>query len=69
LPRDPALAQIVPVPPRPFPDALRDDDLLPPPPRPSDAAALVWGALSLIGLPWVLWSLWQRRMRHRGAKR
>ena len=69
LPRDPALAQIVPVPPRPFPDALRDDDLLPPPPRPSDAAALVWGALSVIGLPWVLWSLWRRRTRHRGSKR
>ena len=69
LPRDPALAQIVPVPPRPFPDALRDDDLLPPPPRPSDPAALVWGALSVIGLPWVLWSLWRRRARHRGSKR
>jgi hypothetical protein len=69
LPRDPALVQIVPVPPRPFPDALRDDDLLPPPPRPSDAAALVWGALSVIGLPWVLWSLWRRRTRHPASKR
>lgn len=27
LPKDPALAQIIPLPPRPFPDALRDTDL------------------------------------------
>ena len=30
MPNDPALAQIVPVPPRPFPKTLRDPDLLPP---------------------------------------
>ena len=68
LPRDPALAQIVPVPPRPFPDALRDDDLLPAPRRPSDAAALVWGALSVIGLPWAIHTLWARWRRRRARR-
>jgi hypothetical protein len=66
VPEDPALAQIVPVPPRPFPAALRDDDLLPAPPHPSDTAAMVWGVLSVIGLPWVVLSLW-RRWRRRGS--
>ena len=60
LPDDPAKVQIVPVPPRPFPAALRDDDLLRPPARPSDTAALVWAAASVIGLPWALRSLWRR---------
>ena len=46
-PRDPAQAQIIPLPPRAFPDALRDDDLLPPPRHPSDVAAAAWGALTL----------------------
>jgi hypothetical protein len=58
VPSDPALAQIVPVPPRPFPERLRDPDLLPPPRHPSDIAAAVWAALlgaALIGL--VVWLL------------
>src|SRR4030095_8419218 len=38
VPNDPALAQVVPVPPRPFPAALRDPDLLPPAWHPSDYA-------------------------------
>jgi hypothetical protein len=70
LPNDPAKVQIVPVPPRPFPSALRDDDLLPPPAHPSDTAAMVWGALSVVGLPWALRSLWRRwrwRPRPRGS--
>jgi hypothetical protein len=69
VPDDPALAQIVPVPPRPFPAVLRDDDLLPPSPHPSDIAALVWGAVSVIGLPWVVLSLWRRWRRRGGANR
>jgi hypothetical protein len=60
VPADPAQAQVVPVPPRPFPAALRDPDLLPPQRPPSDAVALAWGALSIVGLPWVARTLWQR---------
>ena len=68
LPDDPAKVQIVPVPPRPFPEELRDDDLLPPPAHPSDTAAMVWGAVSVLGLPWVLRSLWRRwRPRPQGS--
>ena len=62
IPNDPALVQIVPVPPRPFPEALRDADLIPPPWRPSDYAVLVWGLLTVVGIPIVLWRLW--RWRH-----
>jgi hypothetical protein len=66
IPNDPALVQIVPVPPRPFPEELRDPDLIPPPWRPSDYAVLVWGLLSVIGIPIVLWRLWRwRHMRRR----
>jgi hypothetical protein len=60
IPPDPALAQIVPVPPRPFPAALRDHDLLPPLQPPSETAAMVWGVLSIVGIPWVLWRAWRR---------
>ena len=62
IPNDPALVQIVPVPPRPFPEALRDADLIPPPWRPSDYAVLVWGLLTVVGIPIVLWRMW--RWRH-----
>jgi hypothetical protein len=61
-PRDPAKVQIVPVPPRPFPDALRDDDLLPPPRKRSDLAVALWAIVSIVGIPWLLWRWW------RGAK-
>jgi hypothetical protein len=63
VPNDPALAQIVPVPPRPFPAELRDADLLPRTRRPSDYAALVWGVVSIVGIPVLLWRAWQRRRR------
>jgi hypothetical protein len=43
LPRDRAKLKAVPVPPRPFPEALRDPDLLPPMPPPSATAVRVWG--------------------------
>ncbi|MEO8344915.1 MAG: hypothetical protein ABI607_04390 [Betaproteobacteria bacterium] len=62
IPNDPALVQIVPVPPRPFPEGLKDPDLIPPPWRPSDYAVLVWALLTVIGIPFVLWRLW--RWRH-----
>jgi hypothetical protein len=66
IPNDPALVQIVPVPPRPFPDELRDPDLLAAPWRPSDYAALVWGLLTGVGIPIALWRLWKwRRLRRR----
>ena len=61
VPNDPALAQIVPVPPRPFPAALRDPDLLPPAWRPSDYALVVWGVLSVVGIPFLLWRAWRWR--------
>ena len=63
VPDDPALAQIIPVPARPFPDALRDPDLLPPAWYPSDYAVLVWGVLSVVGIPFLLWRAWQQRSR------
>jgi len=66
IPDDPAHQQIVPVPPRPFPEAMRDPDLIPPPWHPSDYAVLVWGLLTVVGIPVVLWRLWRwRHMRRR----
>jgi len=49
LPADRAQRKIVPVPARSFPDELRDDDLLPPLPHPSDRAVRLWrvGPLAL----------------------
>ncbi len=63
VPNDPALAQIVPVPPRPFPAELRDPDLLPHALRPSDYALVVWGVLSVVGIPFLLWRAWRWRAR------
>ncbi len=57
VPADPAEAQIVAVPPRPFPAALRDPDLLAPPHRRSDAVAWSWAALAAGALAWALWRL------------
>lgn len=65
VPNDPALMQIVPVPPRPFPDELRDADLLPPRWTPADYATVIWAVLTIVGLPWLLWRWWQRRARRR----
>jgi hypothetical protein len=67
VPADPAEAQIVAVPSRPFPDKLRDPDLLPPPRRPSDTAAMVWALLALGGIPWLGWRLWQRWRRRKAG--
>ena len=42
IPSDPAKMETVPVPPRPYPRELRDDDLLPPPREASDVALAAW---------------------------
>jgi hypothetical protein len=63
-PSDPAKAQTVPVPSRPFPDHLRDADLLPPPGYRGQVALAVWAILSVVGIPWVLWRWWRRRGAH-----
>lgn len=65
VPSDPAMVQIVPVPPRPFPPELRDADLLPRPWTPADYATLVWALLTVIGLPWAAWWVWRRWRRRR----
>jgi hypothetical protein len=68
VPAEPGAAQIVPVPPRPFPDALRDPDLLPPPRPASDYAEIVWGVLLVVPIPFLLYRGW-RRWRARRASR
>jgi hypothetical protein len=65
VPAEPGMAQIVPVPPRPFPDSLRDPDLLPPRRPPSDYAAIVWGLLTVVGIPIWLYGRWMRWRRRR----
>ncbi len=68
LPSDPRDFRIVPVPARPFPAALRDSDLLPPPLQRSDVVAAVWGALLLVGIPGLLRAAWRRwRARRRSG--
>jgi len=62
-PSDPAKAQTVPVPSRPFPDHLRDADLLPPPGYRGQVALAVWAILSVVGIPWILWRWWRRPQR------
>jgi len=59
LPRDRAKMQIVPVPPRPFPERLRDPDLQAPPPYPSERAALIWGIVLLFGIPALIAKAWK----------
>jgi hypothetical protein len=63
VPSDPEQAQIVPVPPRPFPARLRDADLLPRPLSRGEQALQIWAGFSIVGLPWVLWRWWQRRRK------
>ena len=60
LPKDRTELKIIPVPPRPFPRALRDPGLRPPPLRTSEIASYVFAVLSLVGIPWILWRLWRR---------
>jgi hypothetical protein len=63
VPKDPAMAKIIPVPPRPFPPELRDPDLLPSLWTPADYATLSWGLITFVGLPLLLWNWWKRRKR------
>jgi hypothetical protein len=60
IPRDPADAQIVPVPPRVFPESLRDPDLLPPARRRSTVPLLIWAASGVLFLAWAAGFLWRR---------
>ncbi len=64
LPADPSRQQIIPVPPRPFPDSLRSSDLLQPKRPASDYAAALWGLLLLVGIPIFVarrWKQWRNR--------
>ena len=68
VPAEPGLMQIVPVPARPFPAALRDPDLLPAERPRSAYAAVIWGILLIVGIPIFLFHWWQRwRSGHRDA--
>jgi hypothetical protein len=53
--RMPAEPTIVPVPPRPLPDALRARDLVPAKRPGSDYAAMFWGTLLVVGIPMFLY--------------
>jgi hypothetical protein len=55
MPRHP---QVVPVPPRPFPPALRDPDLLHAPWRPSDRVAIGWAAIVAALVAWLAARWW-----------
>jgi hypothetical protein len=51
---DPALAKIIPVPPRPFPDSLRDPGMLAAAPaRRGQVAVGAWAAAAIMALAWV----------------
>jgi hypothetical protein len=65
IPHDPADAQIVPVPPRPFPAELRDPDLLPPPMRRSTPPLVAWTLSGVLPLAWLLGRAW-RLVRPKG---
>ena len=53
--------QVVPVPPRPFPERLRDDDLLKPRLHPSDIATRAWGAIAVAGVAAAIWRMLRKR--------
>jgi hypothetical protein len=59
VPSDPAKRQIIPVPARPFPERLRDPDLLRPPRPRSEFAIAAWVALGLAVVAWILWRVTQ----------
>lgn len=59
LPRDSADLKVVPVPPRHFPDALRDSDLLPAPARSSTLALVLWTLTGVLPLAWLAGALWR----------
>ena len=57
LPADRSKMQIIPVPPRPFPDSLRAPDLVAARRPASDYAAAAWACLLLIGIPLLILAL------------
>jgi hypothetical protein len=59
VPRDPADAQVVPVPPRAFPESLRDPDILPPAMRRSTPPLIAWAAIGVLLAAWVAGFLWR----------
>jgi hypothetical protein len=59
IPRDPADAQIVPVPSRSFPEGLRDPDLLAPATRRSTLPLVIWAAIGVLLLAWVAGFAWR----------
>jgi hypothetical protein len=61
VPSDPEQRQIIPVPPRPFPQRLRDPDLLPAPRSRGEFAVIIWALLSIVGIPWLIERWWRRR--------
>jgi len=61
VPSDPAQRQIIPVPERPFPAHLRDPDVSAPPRQRSEIAVAMWAALSVVGIPWLMWRWWRNR--------
>ena len=69
LPRNPARLKTVPVPARPFPMALRDADLMPPPMPASEYIAAVWSLLSVAGIPWLVRRWWRLHGERRRLQR
>ena len=59
LPTDPADLKVIPVPPRPFPPELRDDDLEPAPRRRSDLPILAWTVTGILPLAWLAGAIWR----------
>jgi hypothetical protein len=67
VPADPALAKIIPVPPRPFPDSLRDPGMLAAAPaRRGRVAVGVWTAAAVLALSWVSARLLSRKDEDKG---
>jgi hypothetical protein len=60
LPKDRRLAKIIPVPPRPFPDALRDPNPRPAPRPGSDYAVAVWGILFAVAFAAILFFVYKQ---------
>ena len=67
VPSEPGRAQIIPVPPRPFPAALRDPDLIADRRPMSAYVAAIWGGLLLVGIPLFLYRWWRRRQRRESS--
>ena len=61
LPEDRSQMKIVPVPPRPFPETLRDPDLLKPRTRASDIATRAWGAIAVAGIAALAYRVLRKR--------